>query len=58
VDTAGGLRTQLKAGGTWDPGLGELTSDLDLEVKDDAQMDELGNATAEVMAAQMEILAG
>jgi hypothetical protein len=32
-------------------------SDLDLEVKDEAHMDELGKATDEMMATQMGILA-
>jgi hypothetical protein len=38
--------------------LGDIMSDLDLEVKDEAQMDELGKATDEIIASQMEILAG
>jgi hypothetical protein len=58
VDTVSGLRTRIKAGGTRDPGLGYLMSDLNLEVKDDAQMDKLGKATDDIMAAKMEILAG
>jgi hypothetical protein len=33
-------------------------SDLNLEVKNEAHMDKLGKATDEIMAAQMEILAG
>jgi hypothetical protein len=33
-------------------------SDLDLEVKDEAHMDELGKANEEITAAQMQIIAG
>jgi hypothetical protein len=60
VDTTGGQRTRIEAGGTRtrNPGLGDLTSDLDLEVKDEAQMDELGNATDESPAAHVYIIAG
>jgi hypothetical protein len=58
VDTADGLGTRIETGSTRDPGMGGLMSDLDLEVKDEAQMDELGKATDEIMAAQVETLAG
>jgi hypothetical protein len=33
-------------------------SDFNLEVRDEVQMDKLGKATAEIMVAQMDILAG
>jgi hypothetical protein len=45
TDTVDGLRTRVEAGGTRDPGLGGLMSDINLEVKDEAQMDELGKST-------------
>jgi hypothetical protein len=58
VNTVDGLRTQVQAGGTQDPGMGGLMSNLNLEVKDEVQMDELGKTTGDIMMAQMEILAG
>jgi hypothetical protein len=56
-DTHSGCVGGREGGRGVDPGVGGLLGDLNLEGIDAAQMDDLGGATDEIVAAQMEILA-